>query len=211
MSAYKHQIKYDWSSAPYYELAETNLGPFWAEGSPFRRRFQTLDLFNVIELACGHGRHSEYIRDNYEFGHVTLVDINPPNIEFCRSRFAGDARFSYLVNSGSDLLPLPSRAYTALFCYDAMVHFEYDDVFNYLKETYRVLLPAGGALFHHSNYDQSPGTRYSDNPGWRNFMSAALFAHVAMRTGFAVVEQEVIDWGAGPRLDCVTLLKKPQE
>lgn len=209
MSDHKDEIRRDWSAAPYYELAEQSLAPFWSEGPPFLRMFATLDLTNAVELACGHGRHAAHIRQHHRFGQLTLVDVNEPNIAFCRQRFAGDDRFSYLTNSGSDLTPLASAAYTAVFCYDAMVHFEYDDVFSYLREIHRVLRPEGRALLHHSNNDRSPGARYSDNPHWRNFMSASLFAHVAMRTGFAVLQQQVIDWGGVPQLDCVTLLGKP--
>ena len=209
MSDYKEQIKRDWSSAPYYELAEKSLWPFWSEGPPFIRMFNTLDLTNVVELACGHGRHAAYIREHYSFGHMVLVDINQPNIDVCRRRFSGDNRFAYLVNSGADLVPLSSAGYSAVFCYDAMVHFEYDDVFAYLNEIHRILVPNGRALLHHSNNDKNPGAHYSDNPHWRNFMSSALFAHVAMRSGFLVVEQQLVDWGEAPELDCVTLLAKP--
>ena len=206
---YKGQIRYDWSAAPYYELAETSLFPFWTEGHPFLRLFRMLDLATLIDLACGYGRHAAHIVRHYRFGHLTLVDFNRPNIDFCRQRFAGDSRVSFLVNSGSDLEPLAADAYSAVFCYDAMVHFEYDDVFSYLAEIARVLRPGGRALLHHSNNDKFPGARYSDNPHWRNFMSAPLFRHVAMRNGFAIVEQQVIDWGRESRLDCVTLLEKP--
>lgn len=209
ISEYQRQIKQDWSAAPYYDLAEQDLWPFWSSGPPFIRMFATLDLTNVVELACGHGRHAAYIRENRPFGRLTLVDINQSNIEFCRRRFADDDRFSYLTNSGSDFPLLRSGAYASLFCYDAMVHFEFYDIFNYLDEFYRILMPNGRALLHHSNYDKNPGARYSDNPGWRNFMSSSLFAHAAMRSGFLVVEQQLIDWAGVPRLDCATLLEKP--
>ena len=209
MSAHTQQIKRDWSAAPYYELAEKSLWPFWSEGPPFLRMFNTLDLTRVVELACGHGRHAAYLRDHYKFGDITLIDINQPNIDFCQRRFADDNRFSYLTNSGSDLAPLKSSSYTALFCYDAMVHFEYDDIFSYLKEIFRILQPTGRALLHHSNNDQNPGARYSDSPCWRNFMSSKLFAHAAMRSGFLVVEQQLVDWAGEVELDCVTLLVKP--
>jgi ubiquinone/menaquinone biosynthesis C-methylase UbiE len=119
MSNHKQQIKRDWSSAPYYDLAEQHLSQFWSKGSSFARMFNMLDLTSVLELACGHGRHAAYIRENYPFGHITLVDINQPNIDFCRARFVNDNRFSFLTNSGSDLAPLPSNTYTSLFCYDA--------------------------------------------------------------------------------------------
>ena len=159
MSDYKEQIKRDWSSAPYYELAEKSLWPFWSEGAPFMRLFNTLDVTNVVELGCGHGRHAAYIREHHSFSHMVLVDINQSNIEVCRQRFCGDNRFTYLANSGSDLAPLSSGGYSAVFCYDAMVHFEYDDVFAYIKEIYRILGPNGKALLHHSNNDKNPGAR----------------------------------------------------
>jgi ubiquinone/menaquinone biosynthesis C-methylase UbiE len=208
MSDHKKQIKWDWSAAPYYELAEKHLSPFWSEDSPFIRLFNMLDLTNVVELGCGHGRHAAYIREHYSFGHMTLIDINQPNIAFCQTRFKDDGKFSFVENSGSDLAPLISNAYSAVFCYDAMVHFEYDDVFSYLKDIYRILLPDGRALLHHSNNDKNPGALYSKNPHWRNFMSASLFAHVAMRMGFLVIEQQLLEWGGEAQLDCVTLLAK---
>jgi SAM-dependent methyltransferase len=206
---YKRQIKQDLVSSSYYDIAEQVRQPFWSGGTPFNRMFNTLDLANVVELACGHGRHSAYIRENYSFGHITLVDINKPNITFCKRRFAGEKRFSYLVNSGADLAALATEKYSSLFCYDAMVHFEYDDVISYVKEIYRILRPDGRALLHHSNYDASPGRSYADNPHWRNFMSSGLFAHAAARSGFVVVEQQLVDWAGEAELDCVTLLEKP--
>jgi SAM-dependent methyltransferase len=82
MSAHKDQIKRDWEAAPYYEVAETSLWPFWAPAQPFLRMFATLDLNNLVDLACGHGRHAAHIREYYRFGHLTLVDINETNIRF---------------------------------------------------------------------------------------------------------------------------------
>jgi hypothetical protein len=107
------------------------------------------------------------------------------------------------------LAALATGKYSSLFCYDAMVHFEYDDVISYVKEIYRILCPEGRALLHHSNYDKSPGTSYAENPHWRNFMSSGLFAHAAVRSGFVVVEQQPVDWAGEAELDCLTLVEKP--
>ncbi len=61
----------------YYNDAEQkeSLRSFWDEGSSFYKLFQKLDLSNVIELACGHGRHVPQYYDKAQ--HITLVDILP--------------------------------------------------------------------------------------------------------------------------------------
>jgi hypothetical protein len=93
---YKKQIKQDWVSSTYYDIAEQERQPFWSNGAPFIRMFDTLDLANAVELGCGHGRHSAYIRENYSFGQITLVDINKQNITFCKRRFChGQAVFIF--------------------------------------------------------------------------------------------------------------------
>ena len=206
----KERIKLDWSQSAYYDKAEAqrSIAVFWGPDTVFMRFFEKLKLGDIVDLACGHGRHSDYIRKTFAFNTLTVIDVNASNIDYCRQRFADDARVRFVVNTGSDFRDLPAASIDLIFCYDAMVHFEYDDVFSYIRDTWRVLRPGGRALFHHSNNDRFPGSLYSQNPEWRNFMSANLFSHVAMRCGFVVEGQQVIDWGT-ERLDCVTLLLKP--
>ena len=211
MTLYRDQIKRDWEQSPYYELAEDYMAVFWDEGTIFRKCFEKLDLTATVELACGRGRHADFVRRRFEPGRITLVDINATNIEHCRQRFAGDVRFDFVVNSGSDLGAVPSRSCTALYSYDAMVHFEYDDVISYVRDAFRAMAPGGRVLMHHSNNDRQPGNLYSQNLHWRNFMSAALFAHAAMRAGFEVLEQHKFDWAGASEIDCLTLLEKPRK
>lgn len=89
-----------------------------------------------------------------------------------------------------------------------MVHFEQDVVLSYLGDAARVLVPGGRALFHHSNYTAAPGNAYHLNPHWRNFMSKELFASGAIGLGLRVLEQNVLQWGNVPALDCLTLLER---
>jgi SAM-dependent methyltransferase len=209
------QIAGDWKRHSYYDQAEQAswLEGFWSDGSPFKTRFDTLNPSILVELACGHGRHTAHLLDSTASQLVTrvyLIDVNYENIKYCRKRFRHDPRVTCLQNNGFDL-PLDAHSVNGLFCYDAMVHFELDAVISYIRETYRALRPGGRALFHHSNFDQKPGALYADNPYSRNFMSDRLFAHIALRAGFLVLDQEIIDWGDGdsPTLDCITLLEKP--
>jgi ubiquinone/menaquinone biosynthesis C-methylase UbiE len=205
----RESIKKDWENAAYYQEVENDsaLSYFWKD-EKFLELFAALDLSRCVELACGHGRHAAHILHNYQVGSLTLIDINERNIEFCRERFRGLSNINFVVNSGNDLFGVNNDEATSLFCYDAMVHFEFDDVFAYLRELQRVLRLGGRAVLHHSNNSKQPGNLYSDNTHWRNFMSKELFHHMSHRAGLRVVRQNLLDWGESKSLDCVTLLEK---
>lgn len=189
----------------YYQKAEIDyLSQFW--GGTCKELFEKLNKNNIVELACGHGRHvPQYINDSE---HITLVDILEKNIEFCRKRFNDFENISYYKNNGYDLEKLANDTYTALFTYDAMVHFELLDIANYLKETYRILKRDSMALFHHSNYHSDYKAAFSTAPGGRSFMSKEIFAYLAYRAGFEIIDQRVLSFNKFPDLDCLTLVKK---
>jgi SAM-dependent methyltransferase len=205
-------IASDWRNHPYYDKAEAAAAFFWRPASPYGYLFAKLDLACVLELACGHGRHLPHYRGRA--GIVHLVDVNAENIAFCRERFADEQEVHFHVNDGATLPDVADESLTALFTYDSMVHFDIGDIASYLEETRRVLKPGGRALFHHSNNDRNPGAWYSENVHARNYMSAGLFRHLAIRAGLTCIEQLVTDWGGGPNrafgIDCLTLCEKPR-
>lgn len=199
-----------WHEDPYYERAEQAdwLGAFWRTGNPmrpFRRLFGDLNLRVTAELACGHGRHAQQIYA--EVPALVLIDVVQENVEYCRKRFEGAANVAVMQNDGATFRPLPDGFLTAIYSYDAMVHFEYDVVLSYIRDAARVLQPGGRALFHHSNFSAFPGRDHRLNPGGRNFMSQELFVHAARRAGFKLVESLTFDWDA-PNTDCLTLIEK---
>ena len=185
---------------------EEAVAVFWESHSLFYQDFQKLDLKNVIELACGRGRHvSHYLK---LAGRITLVDILEENMHFCEERFKDMDKISFYQNNGYNLAELASDSYSALFSYDSMVHFEMLDVYEYLKDIYRVLMEGGRALLHHSNYSADYKTDFSKTPHARCFMSKDIFAYLANRVGFKRLEQRTIDWYGAKDLDCITLLEK---
>lgn len=190
----------------YFDKAESSLDVFWNEKSDFKKLFDKLDLTNVIELACGRGRHVQKYIDKAE--KITLVDILQKNIDFCRERFAESNKVFYYKNDGYDLHELKSDEYTALFTYDSMVHFELIDIYYYLKDIYRVLKHGGRALFHHSNNCNDYKAGMATVAQGRSFMSKEIFAYLAYRTGFEIIDQRVIDWYGEHKLDCITLVEK---
>lgn len=186
--------------------SDTNLNVFWGGGTIFYQMFKKLDITDIIELAVGRGRHVQKYLD--KANSITLVDILQKNIDICKQRYKNYNHIHYYCNNGYDLSQLPDNSYTSIFSYDAMVHFEMLDIYNYLKEMYRVLKKDGCALIHHSNNSSDYKLSFYNATQGRNYMSKDLFAYLAYRAGFEIIEQNVVDWGHDKNLDCISLIRK---
>lgn len=197
-------------ASKYYSLSEQSVDIFWKEDSIFYDFFSNLNTDHIVELACGHGKHVPQYIDKAKT--ICLVDVNKQNIDFCKKRFASSNKISYYTNNGNDFSTITSNSQTAIFSYDAMVHFELLDIANYLHEANRILVTGGKILFHHSNVDFYQELSGMQKPQWRNFMSADIFAYLAVRNGFTVLKQHIMSWGKGknfyPNLDCLSLCQK---
>lgn len=210
LAASVQEVARYWHQDPYYDRAEQAdwMRAFWGTGNPqrpFRRLFAELNLRATAELACGHGRHADQIYKQVPA--LILIDVVPENVAFCRARFKDESNVAVMQNNGATFRPLPDGYLTAIYSYDAMVHFECDVVLSYIRDAARVLERGGRALFHHSNLSAFPGRNHRLNPGGRNFMSQELFIHTARRSGFELIESLTFDWDA-PHTDCLTLLEK---
>lgn len=198
-----------WIESPYYEAAREDVERFWRQSSIFRQFFDKMNHRHLIELACGQGRHVPMVLTLPDVERYIGIDIVESNIEFCRRAVPICERVSFLVNSGAAYDDVNDGWASAIFCYDAMVHFDSDVVRAYLRDTMRVLAPGGCALFHHSNYMNNPGGNYPSNPHARNFMSKQLFAHYGIKAGLEILQSEAMRWGNDADLDCITLLRRP--
>ena len=195
-----------WQNSPYYDDAEKWTHLFWGENTIFRRNFDKLDLASVIELACGYGRHSERVAPLA--GKLTLIDVFDENLIKCRNRLAKFNNVTYCLGNGFDFSPVQASSTTAIFCYDAMVHFSMDIMVSYLKETSRVLKPGGMALYHHSNYQGPALAHYGQHPHARNVMNFDYFKEYARKSDLVIVDSVSMDWGGVSDLDRLTLLIK---
>lgn len=113
----------------YFQKAEWDCG---MKILHFNKMLRQLDLDNVIELAAGRGRHVPMYEQ--KANHIVLVDILQKNIDFCKERFKGNEKIAYYCNNGYNLSEPNDNEYSTLFTYDAMVHFEMMDIFEYLKD-----------------------------------------------------------------------------
>jgi ubiquinone/menaquinone biosynthesis C-methylase UbiE len=187
----------------YHAAADERMDAQWAElVSPILKQYP-IDYSKTIDFAAGYGRNT---RKLLECGaaHVTMVDVNPECIEHLKAHLSQE-NTTAVLNDGFGLSGLQSEAFTFLYTFDAMVHFDLEIISSYVPEFARVLKPGAYAFVHHSNYSGNPGGDFRQNPHWRNFLSAGIFKHFAKRSGFDVVRQDVISWGE-PDIDCITVL-----
>jgi ubiquinone/menaquinone biosynthesis C-methylase UbiE len=172
-----------------------------------------LDFTSVLDLACGHGRNSEYLRHYAK--EIHLVDINQSCIDACRERFSetkDGVQFHYHVTDGNHLKMINNESITLVYTWDSMVHFDKLIVRDYMKEIGRVLKVGGTAFLHHSNYgEKAPDSNWANNSGTRSDMSGSLMRQYAQEVGLRVVTQKIQGraegWGEDG-LDCVSILSK---
>jgi ubiquinone/menaquinone biosynthesis C-methylase UbiE len=129
-------------NAPYYDIVEPCMAEQWRE--LIWPRIRRLDFSHVLDLAAGHGRNSARLRE--VAGRITIVDINRENVDYCRERFQGDDRFTFLTNDGLSLRGVADDSISLVYSFDSMVHFDSDVMREYLKEIRRVLKPGGEQL-----------------------------------------------------------------
>ena len=198
-----------WEDSQYYDDAEKWNHVFWGDQSLFLKLFMRLNLERTLELACGHGRHSEIIFDRYsdQVNELILMDILQSNLDFCQNRIK-NTKARFIKNDGAHFHDVPDDYCTAVFCYDAMVHFDESVVQSYIREAHRVLEAGGLALFHHSNYGEGRGSEFFKNPHARAYMTSELFNSFVSDSGLKLIEQHIINWGYDENLDAISLLMK---
>ena len=127
-----------WRESPYYSQAENWTFIFWGENTVFRQLFDQLDLASVLELACGWGRHAEQCIDSCR--KMVIMDVFEENLEKTSMRLEdkGAEKLKALLGDGFSFQPVGENELTAIYCYDAMVHFSPDIVESYLMDAKRV-------------------------------------------------------------------------
>lgn len=202
----------DWTHGVYYDEAEAAMESQWANVVwPLISRS---DFGNVLEIAAGHGRNTSKLAQIS--GKVTATDINETNVTILSDRFADAANVEVRLNNGADLRFIPGGSISFAYCFDAMVHFDSDIVRAYIREIRRILRPGGRGFCHVSAFDGNPTGTYRDHPGWRNFMSRALFEHWLAKEGLRPLKShymlgvgEISDNPEGA--DCICYFELPSD
>ena len=185
---------------------------------PILVKHEGVNLSDVLDFACGRGRiagcFSAYSR------RVTGCDVYAEAIEYCRKRSANamDCLNTFVVNNtdkggGLYKLPFEENAFTFVYSWDAMVHFSYEWVDFYVKEFYRVAQPGAYIVIHHSNLaglNKEEHGEWFENDHSRAYVSREDMMTISKKHGFAIIAQQLVDWGGVPNLDCISVLLKPR-
>ncbi|NIM16890.1 MAG: methyltransferase type 11, partial [Candidatus Aminicenantes bacterium] len=89
---------------------------------------------------------------------------------------------------------------TAIYCWDAAVHFDKSVMRDYIKEFSRVLKAGGRGFIHYSSLGQSAKSDIRKNPHWRSNMDKDLFGQYCEEYGLQVIKQFNLAWREIP--DC---------
>jgi len=189
----------------YFERAEADMDAQWRDIIfPLIRDF---DFETVLELAPGTGRNTEKLSALAK--KIYAVDYNRYALEQCSARLGekvGECRIEYHANNGTDLAMIADGTISAIYCWDAAVHFDKEVITDYVAEFARVLQPGGKGFVHHSNLGARADKNIKKNPHWRSNMSKELFAELCRRSGLRIISQTDVAWGE--ITDCASVFKK---
>ena len=210
-----------WNAASSWDGAEEQWSGPWggAEaqwwGTILPRIHAFVPAHTILELAPGHGRWSQYLKDLCD--ELILVDLAENCIEECRSRFAREQHIRYHVNDGMTLPSVEDHSVDFAFSFDSLVHAEADALGSYASELARVLKPDGVAFLHHSNMRElrawaALARRVPERWRWKletrgllvnlsawraETTSASWFRRICDEAGLTCVAQEKIAWHHG--------------
>ena len=141
--------KYHWADAgDEWSAPWGGVAVHW-HGSILPRILPFLPAGHIVEIACGKGRITQYLKD-YARQYIG-IDLSVECIDACRSRFADSAHTRFEVNDGVSLETVPDGYADFIFSFDSLVHVDPATLRSYIQQLSRVLSDEGVAFLHHSN------------------------------------------------------------
>jgi ubiquinone/menaquinone biosynthesis C-methylase UbiE len=212
---------YRWQEAGDEWSAAWGSVPMQWYGTLMPRIHRYLPAGNILEIACGHGRWTQFLRNHCE--QLVGVDLSKQCIDACKTRFAGDSRLRFVQNDGKSLDMIADESVDFIFSFDSLVHVDLTILGAYLAQFRRVLKQNGTAFIHHSNNGECPPYHPRRIPKVRGVLrmmhvlefhhlrdlsvSAAKVEGEARKHGLACAGQEINTWLTSRTLiDCFSTI-----
>jgi ubiquinone/menaquinone biosynthesis C-methylase UbiE len=196
-------------------------------GSLLPRIHAFLPTSTVLELACGYGRWTQFLKDLCS--NLYVVDLSERCIRACKQRFSECSHISYFVNDGRSLSMIPDGSVDFVFSFDSLVHADKAVLSAYLAQLPRVMKKNAVAFIHHSNlgeYSYYLAVRkvpkltgllarlgvLEKELHWRDFsVTARTVERYAESHGLRCISQELVNWGTRRALiDCLSTIVKQE-
>jgi hypothetical protein len=188
-------------------------------GSILPRIQAGLPANNIVEIASGFGRWSNYLRQHCH--HLHLVEPDAQCLEACRRRFGPDPAISYHQNDGRSLAMIPDGSIDFIFSFDSLVHVRRQTIETYLGQFPAKLTQGGLAFIHHSNLGEfassisrraralagkgkAAGADHQRDPE----MTAGLFREICEQNGLKCLCQELVNWRGRRLIDCFSTIAR---
>lgn len=211
--------KYDWiQEGDEWSSSWGNSDSLW-NYMLFPRIKNHLRVKNILEIAPGYGRITNYLKDYCES--LFIVDVSENCITACKNRFKESTNINYYVNDGMSLNMIADNSIDLIISFDSLVHAESNVIENYVKEFSKKLKPGGAGFIHHSNlksflavYRLSLSLIFPINvkgKHWRaKSMSADLFKKYCTSNNLNCHTQELINWGSDFLIDTFSTFTKEE-
>lgn len=169
----------------------------------------------LLEIGPGGGRFTEVLLPRCE--RLIALDTSEAMLELLKRRFEGTNKIDYELGDGLGLAPVKDSSVDRAFSYGVFVHLQHWDIYNYMEELERVLVPGGKAIIQHSNTFSELGWNHfkrevpkslNRHKLFQTFIvnSPELMREFVTRAGLECVDTvtDVV------RRDCITLIRKPE-
>jgi len=103
----------------------------------------------VLEVGVGVGRLAGHIAKACKS--FTGIDISKQMVKFANKRLAAVKNIRLIHHPQSDLSLFPEASFDKVYFQVVLIHLDREDVFHYLRESFRVLKPGGRAWFQFYN------------------------------------------------------------
>ena len=135
----------DWSDRDHVlsYLARVDGMPHRAEGDGVLDEVVPAGAGRILDLGCGDGRLSAFLRIRRPGARLTLLDVSPPMLAAARERFAADPRAEVREHDLANPSPPASRGFDAVVSGFAIHHLEDDRKRALYAECLAVLRPGG--------------------------------------------------------------------
>ncbi len=174
---------------------------------------ERLDL-TILELGPGGGRVTELLLPRA--ARLYAVDVSESMLEHLTTRFAGDARITPVVTDGARLSGVPLDSIEAFVSFDACVHMEPHEIFNYLRELQPLLRRGAVGILHAADATTPIGCELFCSQvgpqlrGQREYWMFGTMCAALLRTFLERLGYEIIRIGDDPiPRDVVAVFRKP--